>query len=676
VSIKNASKISYRIANVIVNPQLNTINNERVEPKVMQLLEFLLLHQGQVCSKQNILDEIWPRQIVADDAVTRLIFVLRSALGDDAKSPQFISTIPKKGYVFLVKATVLSPNKKKTMVFISSCIMCLGILLTWYNLPASTNQTNYKIKRSLPITHQEGREYSYAIGANFNAYFHEQNNLTTLVVVKNKLSSRILVTDHWQKRSLIIVDNLLFYIRFVDGNYQIVQQALDGKIRLLFASESPIYSLSMEGKTESLLFSHYKNNNSTVLYKYSFMSEQVNPLVFESVTIPDKVYAHYYQQAKELLFFVGIDGRKPTIYGIKYDINSDSYQYQLSGFDKIRSISKGKTTNELLVVGTHKFTQGIWTVSLETNEISLIFSHPENDITQTIFDIEKNTINYSFQAQRADLREINLQGKQNDLPRLNSTLIDNTARYSADGTTIFFASNRNGDFELYRYQNSSSVIHKISNLQATAIWHYSFSNDQSKVAIVYSTDHIRLGIVELSSGKLLNSVSLDEIKFPLAWSKDDKHIYISEHLSNIAMYLYDSEQLVIKNKRTHLGLTAFELSSGEVLAFDYQTKRFVAYNFHTENLIFMSDPVRDYMHLAPNNTYTNGKLVMLHYKDDMQKTIYRLRLSDIRTERRETLVANLLYSGNIQEFSPEMSTLLITDNHKNLNGNIVALQLK
>ena len=81
----------------MVNPQLNTIANERVEPKVMQLLDFLVRHQGQVCSKQSILDEIWPRQIVADDAVTRLIFVVRGALGDDAKSPKFISTIPKKG---------------------------------------------------------------------------------------------------------------------------------------------------------------------------------------------------------------------------------------------------------------------------------------------------------------------------------------------------------------------------------------------------------------------------------------------------------------------------------------------------------------------------------------------------------------------------------------------------
>jgi hypothetical protein len=33
----------------------------------------------------------------------------------------------------------------------------------------------------------------------------------------------------------------------------------------------------------------------------------------------------------------------------------------------------------------------------------------------------------------------------------------------------------------------------------------------------------------------------------------------------------------------------------------------------------MSVPVKDYMLLAHHHTYTNSKLAMLNYKDDMQK---------------------------------------------------------
>ena len=40
---------------------------------------------------------------------------------------------------------------------------------------------------------------------------------------------------------------------------------------------------------------------------------------------------------------------------------------------------------------------------------------------------------------------------------------------------------------------------------------------------------------------------------------------------------------------------------------------------YTEKLTFMSVPVKDYMLLGHHHTYTNSKLAMLHYKDDMQK---------------------------------------------------------
>lgn len=666
----------YRIANLLVNPQLNTIQDVRVEPKVMQLLGFLVQHQGQVCSKQDILDEIWPRQVVADDVVTRLIFNLRSALGDDAKAPLFISTISKKGYVFLVKAKAVPSisTNTKTITFILGCCLLLALFLTWHKWSTSGQLSSYQIQRSLPITHQEGREYSYVTSKTFTGYFHEHNNLTKLIISVKDHAPQVLAEDEWQKRSLIIIDELLLYIRFKDNNYQIIQQALNGDLVVLFESKTPIYSLSFANNTQSLLFNHYLNNDSVVLYTYSFISKKVSPLDFDKVKIPNKIYSHYYQESQDCLFFVGIEGRKPTIYSLKR--NSDAYEYKIDGFDKITSLAQGKTATELLVVGTYQFMQGIWSVSLNTGEKSIIFSHPGSDITQAKLSTKKDALYYSFQGQRVDLKEVNLQGKQNNLAKLNSTLIDKTARYSPDGKEVYFSSNRSGDYELYSYHKGTTLINKISNLNAKTIWHYSFSNDYSKVALVYSTDHIRLGVLDLASGNIINSIPLDEIKFPLGWSKDDKHIYISEHLSNIAMYLYDAEKLLIKKKRTHIGLTAVELNTDEIVAFDYQTMRFVAYNFHTEQLTFMSEPVQDYMHLAPNNTYTDGKMVILLYKDGMQKHVYRLSLSKIKAERRDTLIANLLQSGNVQTFSPNMSALLFSDKDKSLNGNITSLQLQ
>ncbi|WP_448547574.1 winged helix-turn-helix domain-containing protein [Thalassotalea fusca] len=674
-------KIPYRIANVIVNPQLHTLQHQngtvKLEPKAMKLLELLVKNQGQVCSKQQIADEVWPRQIVADDAVTRLIFVLRNALADDAKSPVFISTIPKKGYVFLVEAKPLPSPRKRLAMLITTILLFVALIFIGYNWPTSEvsqNTANYQIERALPITHQEGREYNYVIDKGVAAYFHQHNELTSLLVIRGKSAPISLVADYWRKRSLIIVDNVLFYVRYTSSQYQVVQQTLDGVSKILVESTAPIYSLSMDRSGQNLLFNQYQDNENTRLHQYSFLSGQISPMDLITHLKVNKVYSHYYHAPLDTLFFVGIEGRKPTIYGLKS--NDEGASSHITGFERIRYITQGKNADELLVVGTYHFTQGIWSVSLDTKQINLIQSHQDNDITHAAFNAEQNVLYYSFQGQRVDLKEVSLQGKTNRLPHLNSTLIESNASYSSDGEEIYFASDRNGDFELYGYQVGTSVTRQITQLKATKIWYYSFSTDGTKVAVVYSKNHIRLGVVSTATGELVKSVALEEIKFPLSWSADDRYIYISEHRQKIAMYVYDAQSLTIEKKRTGLGLTAVELSPGKVLAFDYQSQQFSSYDFYAERLEAMSDPIQDYVPLAPHNTHSDGKQAMLLYSDGMKKTIFRLLFAKDQGKRQQTLVAHILQSGNMQAFSPEMSALLLADRERSMNGNIVGLHLK
>lgn len=81
-----------------------------VEPKVMQVLVHLAIQAGRVVSRQELEASIWPKQVVGDDAVTNAIIKLRKALGDDARHPQFIETIPKRGYRLLAEVTPPSPE--------------------------------------------------------------------------------------------------------------------------------------------------------------------------------------------------------------------------------------------------------------------------------------------------------------------------------------------------------------------------------------------------------------------------------------------------------------------------------------------------------------------------------------------------------------------------------------
>lgn len=93
---------AFRIGPWLVRPALNLLSQGEteitLEPRAMAILLMLARHAGQVVSREQLLDEAWSDVVVSDNALNQFIVKLRRALGDDAKNPHFIVTVPKKGY--------------------------------------------------------------------------------------------------------------------------------------------------------------------------------------------------------------------------------------------------------------------------------------------------------------------------------------------------------------------------------------------------------------------------------------------------------------------------------------------------------------------------------------------------------------------------------------------------
>jgi len=69
-----------------------------LEPKAMEVLVYLASRPGEVITREELERDVWRGALVGYDAVTNTVIKLRKALGDDARKPRFIATIPKKGY--------------------------------------------------------------------------------------------------------------------------------------------------------------------------------------------------------------------------------------------------------------------------------------------------------------------------------------------------------------------------------------------------------------------------------------------------------------------------------------------------------------------------------------------------------------------------------------------------
>jgi DNA-binding winged helix-turn-helix (wHTH) protein len=78
-----------------------------LRPKTLAVLHYLVLHAGQLVTKEVLLEAVWPETSVSDAVLKGCLHEIRRVLGDTAKTPQFIATMPRRGYRFLAPVTVV-----------------------------------------------------------------------------------------------------------------------------------------------------------------------------------------------------------------------------------------------------------------------------------------------------------------------------------------------------------------------------------------------------------------------------------------------------------------------------------------------------------------------------------------------------------------------------------------
>jgi len=75
-----------------------------LEPKMMQVLSYLIEQQPRVVSLEELHSNVWQNQIVTDTAIRRVISKLRNAFLDtDTKNPKYIKSQMKRGYQFIAE---------------------------------------------------------------------------------------------------------------------------------------------------------------------------------------------------------------------------------------------------------------------------------------------------------------------------------------------------------------------------------------------------------------------------------------------------------------------------------------------------------------------------------------------------------------------------------------------
>jgi DNA-binding winged helix-turn-helix (wHTH) protein len=86
----------------------------KLQGQPIQILEMLLAKPGELVTREEIQQRLWPADTFVDfdHSLNTAVKKLRQALGDEVDAPRYIDTLPKRGYRFIGEVEKEAPREE------------------------------------------------------------------------------------------------------------------------------------------------------------------------------------------------------------------------------------------------------------------------------------------------------------------------------------------------------------------------------------------------------------------------------------------------------------------------------------------------------------------------------------------------------------------------------------
>lgn len=133
------ARAPFTLAGVRVEPDRNLLTGAggpvRVEPKVMDVLCALAAANGDVVSREALIDAVWAVDFGGDESVSRAVSLLRKALKEAGLGEEAIETVTKRGYRLTIALApagdtgLAAPTPRRPLRLIAAALSVLVIAL-------------------------------------------------------------------------------------------------------------------------------------------------------------------------------------------------------------------------------------------------------------------------------------------------------------------------------------------------------------------------------------------------------------------------------------------------------------------------------------------------------------------------------------------------------------------
>jgi len=116
-----------------------------LQEKTWQVLRMIVDGSGQMVSRTNIIDSVWNGNFqTGEKGLNQALWALRGALGDDARDPRYIRTVPRIGYQWIhcqaeSRTGIVNLSAWKSRVILAALALALVTTAAAYLTQASSD---------------------------------------------------------------------------------------------------------------------------------------------------------------------------------------------------------------------------------------------------------------------------------------------------------------------------------------------------------------------------------------------------------------------------------------------------------------------------------------------------------------------------------------------------------
>ncbi len=578
-----------------IEPQLNRVSSGdtvlQLEPRVIDLLSFLAERPGEVVGKKELLDRVWGDVHITEGVLKRAIWELRRSLGDDAKKPRLIETIPRRGYRLIAQppaepqASVVTEAASPPRTFVGALAALAAIVLlsllaglaAWRRPPVEPEAPRPQIVR--PVTALEGRELHPALSADgsrlafaWNGGYGDDFDLYVKLIGSEHLQR---LTQHpgvdsqptWSSDG-----NHLAFVRQaadLEESGIFLVSALGGPTRQLLAiDQGQVTGLAWSPRGDELAIALAPEGQASALHLLSLDTLELSRLTeppAASVGDRDPAFSP--------------DGGSLAFVRASSWHDQDIFQVALKGGQETRLTALHATLlglawtddgSALTYSSDHQGPRSLWRVAADGGDSEWLSAggegalHPSSDRSGRRLAFEQIRCD-------SDIQRVGDASPGDTATVISTTRRDQFPQLSPDGRYLAFVSTRDGSYQIYVAAADGSAVRRLTDLEGSAVTALRWAPDGTRIAFeIWHRGRGDVQVVEVVSGRVHQIAAPDQLKVAPGWSADGKRIYFgSSHSGPWQIWTVPVAGGEPRQVTTEGGRAAVESADGRLL---YYTK--------------------------------------------------------------------------------------------------------